>query len=48
VPSVLFLQKYVDDRYANTVALTFCEIEDLLDRQLNLLARTFLFERVSA
>ena len=32
VPPVLFLRRDLDDRYANTVALRFGEIEDLLDR----------------
>jgi hypothetical protein len=33
------LHKYLDDRYANTVVLTFAEIEDLLGFSLPALAR---------
>ena len=33
------LHKYLDDRYANTVVLTFAEIEDLLGFTLPDLAR---------
>lgn len=35
----LSLHKYLDDRYANTVVLTFAEIEDLLGHTLPALAR---------
>jgi hypothetical protein len=35
----LSLHKYLDDRYANTVVLTFAEIEDLLGFTLPALAR---------
>lgn len=35
----LSLHKYLDERYANTVVLTFAEIEDLLGRTLPALAR---------
>src|ERR1700674_106977 len=35
----LSLHKYLDDRYANTVVLTFAEIEDLLGFTLPDLAR---------
>ena len=33
------MHKYLDDRYANTVVLTFAEIEDLLGFTLPALAR---------
>jgi hypothetical protein len=35
----LSLHKYLDDRFANTVVLTFAEIEDLLGHALPALAR---------
>jgi hypothetical protein len=35
----LSLHKYLDDRFANTVVLTFAEIEDLIGSTLPALAR---------